>query len=159
MTIRESSNEGKISANHSPGPGDYSPKVSSKISSVIWKVGDSEYFRKANSKLSTLIGPGTYNPNYEATKPNSRLPIMPTSTRPPLHVETNTPGIGSYNIDNAYLSQGVSYSIPQAPLSAADSRDIISPGPGSYILPATIPQLPPYEAARLAVETIMIDGI
>ena len=83
-TIYESTIKSINPDNPTPGPADYSPKMTSKNNSVLWIVGDGEFYRKANNKLSALIGPGTYKPNYDSIKPNSRNPNMSKSTRPPL---------------------------------------------------------------------------
>ena len=128
--------------NNFPGPGTYDSK-----SFVSEGPKHSMLGRKTETKNNVEPpGPGYYNPNINAVKPDTVHPVIGTGQRiSEGKKEIKTfPGPGAYDV--SFSKDSPKWTFKKDPKEKVSYED--EPGPGQYDIPTTIPDVPKYLVSK-----------
>ena len=124
--------------NNFPGPGAYDSNSFISEGPKYSLVG-----RKAEVKnITNPPGPGQYNPDITATRPDGVHPVIGTGqrTNESRRGLRNFPGPGAY--DPNLFSDSPKWTFKKDPKEIMNFED--EPGPGQYEIPPTVPDVPKY---------------
>ena len=146
-----------------PGPGTYDlrmlPGTETPNYTIRGRTKFNSPFPAEVEKASMLSQEGQlvtrdYSPDYKAILPAERSITFPRAQRPDLGRGTSSgPGIGAYNVprDGVEYSTGTTFGTAKRKQENNVDEVFPLPGPGSYTIKSTIPQLQIYEQQKMDI--------